>query len=67
MGPGKTISRARGLSGVYERSGGAKRSRRTGILMVEANSVDTGPPIRRGGSDTRRGQRAGCRPTRTRH
>ena len=31
-------------SGVYERSGGAKRSRRTGILTVEANSVDTGPP-----------------------
>ena len=42
-------------------------SRRNGILTVEANSVDTDPPMRRGGSDTRRGQRAGCRPTRTRH
>ena len=34
---------------MYERSEGAERSRRIGILLVAANSVDTGPPKRRGG------------------
>ena len=28
---------------MYERSEGAERSRRTGILLVAANSVDTDP------------------------
>ena len=36
-------------SGMYERSGGAGRSRRIGILQERSQSVDTDPPKRRGG------------------
>ena len=43
---------------MYERSGGAERSRRIGILLVAANSVDTDPPKRRGGGQT--GVKPGC-------